>query len=69
MTKNEFKERWESNENGGGITFDDIAQCAIAWGICKTPRTKSIDLVRYKVLCAANTTDCEDYSPHNLLDD
>lgn len=30
MTKEEFKVRWESNENGGGITFNDIANCAIS---------------------------------------
>lgn len=29
MTKAQFKKRWDSNEDGGGITFDDIAQCAI----------------------------------------
>lgn len=31
MTKDEFKARWESNEDGGGINFDDIAECAKAW--------------------------------------
>jgi hypothetical protein len=32
MTKQEFKERWESSPDGGGITFDDIAKCAKEWG-------------------------------------
>ncbi len=27
MTKEEFKRRWESDENGGGITYEDIATC------------------------------------------
>lgn len=63
MTKAEFKTRWESNDNGGGITFDDIAECAINWGIAKTPRIMSIDNVRYKVLKAAEVVDAEEYYP------
>ncbi len=39
MTKEEFKARWDSNERGGGITYDDIADCAEAWGLCARPRT------------------------------
>lgn len=62
MTKNEFKERWESNDNGGGITFEDIAECAVAWGVCSTPRIHRIDVVRYLVLKAANTNDCEEFA-------
>ena len=63
MTKDEFKKRWESNDNGGGITFDDIANCAVAWGLFRTPRTSQIDVVRYRVLKAANTIDAEEYAP------
>ena len=63
MTKEEFKQRWESNDNGGGITFDDIADCAVAWGLFRTPRTSSIDLVRYRVLVAAGTADAEEFKP------
>lgn len=33
MTKAQFKKRWDSNEDGGGITFDDIARCAVEWGL------------------------------------
>lgn len=33
MTKQEFKVRWESDANGGGITFNDIANCAGSWGV------------------------------------
>ena len=65
MTKEEFKNKWESDDNGGGITFDDIASCAIRWGLFSEPRVKPIDLVRYKVLVAANTTDAEDFNPRN----
>lgn len=36
MTKAQFKKYWDSNEDGGGITFDDIAQCAADWGWCRT---------------------------------
>ena len=63
MTKKEFKERWEKNEAGGGITFDDIAQCAKDWGVSSRPKTMQIEFVRYMVLKAANTSDCEEYKP------
>jgi len=61
MTKEEFKTRWESNEDGGGINFDDIAECAKSWGLCSKPRTKDINEVRYLVLKAADTSDAEDF--------
>lgn len=63
MTKEEFKRRWESDDDGGGITFNDIAECAIAWHISSTPRIRPIDLIRYQVLKAANTNDAEDFAP------
>jgi len=61
MTKQEFKKRWESNDNGDGITFDDIAECCIAWGIASRPRILNMMSVRYRVLKAANVVDAEDY--------
>ena len=63
MEKHEFKARWESDDNGGGITFDDIAECAIKWGIARTPRIMQIDRVRYLVLKAADTNDAEEFAP------
>lgn len=54
MTQKEFKKRWDSDENGGGITFDDIAKCAIDWGLCDSPRTHNIFWVRDLVLKSAN---------------
>lgn len=69
MTKEEFKQRWESNDDGGGITFDDIADCAVAWGISRTPRTSRIDMVRYRVLAAAGTADAEAYNPNKEDED
>ena len=63
MTRKEFKKRWESNKNGGGITLNDIANCAIACGICSSPRTMRTETVLYLVLAAANTNDCEEYDP------
>lgn len=54
MTKEEFKNRWESDENGGGITFDDIADCAKEWGIYATPKIHPLGEVMEKVLEAAN---------------
>ena len=64
MTREEFKQRWESNADGGGITFDDLGDCAKAWGLFTTPRIHSVDLVRYRVLVAAGTVDAEDYNPN-----
>lgn len=62
MTKEEFKKRWESDELGGGICFDDVADCAEAWGLYRRPRTLQIDRVLYSVLKAADTVDAESYN-------
>ena len=53
MTKAQFKKRWNSNKDGGGITFDDIAQCAIDWKLVQNPRIQPIDKVVNMVLKAA----------------
>ncbi len=50
MTKQEFKKRWESNDEGGGITFEDIADCAKEWGISRTPRISPILEIKDMVL-------------------
>ena len=63
MTKDEFKSCWEANEDGSGITFDDIAECFIKWGLGSSPETQLITRVRYVVLKAANTKDAEEYHP------
>lgn len=65
MTKEEFKEKWESDENGGGITFNQIADCAVKWGIAQKPRILPIDYVRYMVLKAADTNDYHEYALDN----
>ena len=57
MTKEEFKERWDSALDGGGITLGDIAECYISWGLGDKPYTKKISYVIYKVCEAANTND------------
>lgn len=69
MTKEEFKARWESDENGSGITFNDIADCAVAWYVNLSPRTSPISNVRYQVLKAAQTVDAEDFNPANGEDE
>ncbi len=66
MTKEEFRVRWESNESGGGICGDDIAECAVAWGLYRTPRTHQLSRVIYAVLKAAGTEDAEDFNPENF---
>jgi hypothetical protein len=63
MTKEEFKTRWESDDTGGGITYEDIANCGVAWGLFSRPKTSRIDVVRYQVLKAAGTVDAEEYKP------
>lgn len=57
MTKDEFKTRWESDETGGGITFDDVADCAKEWGLYRTPKIHDIQEVLNRVLEAANVED------------
>jgi hypothetical protein len=52
-TKEEFKKLWESGDEGGGITFDDIADCAISWGLYSKPMIHPILDVRDAVLKAA----------------
>lgn len=68
MNKAEFKARWESSDNGGGITYKDIADCAKSWGISQTPFTCHIDRITYQVLLAAQVEDAEDYNPSNYED-
>lgn len=65
MTKAEFKQRWESNDVGGGITYEDIAECAKAWGLYSTPRIHYIGKVTYEVLKAADTNDYKDFKPED----
>lgn len=63
MTKEEFKKRWESDDNGGGITMDDIADCAKDWGISERPKIRPMQLIRYQVLVAADVNDAEEFAP------
>lgn len=63
-TKEDFKRLWEANEYGSGITHDDIADCAVAWGISEFSRIRPIDEITYKVLKAAGVNDAEEYNPN-----
>ena len=63
-TKEDFKRLWEANEYGSGITYDDIADCAKAWGISECPKIRPIDEIAYKVLKAAQVNDAEEYNPN-----
>ena len=56
MTKKEFKKRWDTPD-GGGITFDDIADCAREWGLFAKPRTMDINRVAAAVVKAAGCKD------------
>ena len=68
MTREEFKTRWESDDNGDGITFDDIANCAVEWGLYNKPKISPIDRVRYRVLLAAGTVDAKEFNPDEQED-
>ncbi len=59
MTVEEFKMRWDSDDDGGGITNDDCADCSVKWGLCSQPRTKTIHQIRAMVTKHANTEDKE----------
>lgn len=54
MTKDEFKRRWDLNDEGDNITYDDIAQCAKEWGLCSHPRRREMESIKRLVLKAAN---------------
>lgn len=56
MTKEEFKRRWEKDDQGDGITLDEIAACAEAWGLFAAPKVHPIPEVVEAVLKAADTT-------------
>jgi len=60
MTREEFKRKWDGDSEGGGITFDDIADCAKEWGLYSTPRIHRIDVVANAVTKAAG---CKDIYP------
>jgi len=57
MTKEDFAERWDSDDDGGGITFDDIAKCAEDWGLYERPKTHNINEVLKKVVEASGASD------------
>ncbi len=63
MTKAEFKRRWEKDDRGDGISFDDIAACAVEWGIASRPKICPPFQIRYRVLKAAGTVDAEEFKP------
>lgn len=57
MTKQEFKTRWDSDDNGGGLTYEDIATVAKEWGLYSRPMICPMSEVLSAVLRAA---DCEE---------
>lgn len=56
MSKEEFKRRWELNDEGDGITLDEVADCAVKWNLYSTPKTKPVNEVIAAVLSAAGVT-------------
>jgi len=66
MTKEEFKQRWETD---WWITWDDIAKCAVDWGLMADTKGRMMKRVRYAVLKAAGTIDAEEFAPDNYEDE
>lgn len=52
-TKEQFREKWDSDEAGGGITYEDVAECAKAWGLYANPMIHSMKEVLDAVVKAA----------------
>ena len=65
MTKAEFKQKWESDKDGGGITYEEVADCAIQWGLYVNPTMEYMTRVTYAVLCAARVKNAEDWNLRN----
>ena len=57
MTKEEFAARWDSDDSGGGITFDEIADCAKTWGLFGQPKSMDIDRVSKRVVESSGAKD------------
>ena len=53
MTKAEFAERWDKDDEGDGITGDEICDCAEAWGLFATPRIHPMNEVMAAVVKAS----------------
>lgn len=66
-TKEEFRKEWDENPECS-ITFNDIADCAEAWGLFRRARCWDILMVRYKVLVAANCSDASEYNPEKYVE-
>jgi hypothetical protein len=63
MKKEEFKKRWESDDTGGGITMDDVADCYVEWGLGTKPRIRPMDMVLYRVVKHAGIKNAKEYEP------
>jgi len=66
MTREEFKKRWESDEKGGGITNEDVANCYKDWELGGSPYIKKINYVIWRVCDSANTNDKEQWRKRYL---
>lgn len=65
-TKEEFKRLWEADIDGtavDGITNEDCADCAKAWGLYRNPKCVRLDEVVYSVCKEAGVK--EDDMPNN----
>jgi hypothetical protein len=51
FTKEQFVELW--NREDCDINWEEIADCAVSWGICSTPKTRQMSRVGNMVLRSA----------------
>lgn len=59
-TKEKFKQLWDANDEGSGLTFEDISDCAEAWGLYSKPMIHPMDKVRDAVVKAAGCLDAHE---------
>lgn len=67
MTKEEFRERWGGPTDPSDLTYEDVAACAVEWGVVSQPKIMRMEWVLYKVLKAAEMWNVERYRP--LMDE
>ena len=58
MTKEEFKELWEDPKSV--VTFDQVAEVAVEWGLYKRPKLFPIDDILNAVLEAAGISEYDE---------
>lgn len=56
MTREQFAERWDKDDDGDNITMNEVADCAEAWGLFATPRVHPMHQVLEAVVKESGAT-------------